>query len=454
VPIRSQCESCGKLYSLKDDLAGKKIRCPACKGVIQVPGAAGAGEGTETRRPAPSAPKPGGSPTAAPGMSPTERRPAKPATSPADAGDPNATAYTPSPVRRKGGGAPAKPSPDGATVCPACGKAMAAKQVTCSQCGYHLKLRRRLAIGEAIRRTDLPPGVRPDGTRFLTRAERAEIRQEQGRKIRWGMLAVVLLLILFVATVSAGVIYYVQVGPALEELRLTVLPPTFSPEGLDGRPNPEYDADRPLSRFSWFHPYCAGMRVKVQIPLGQLHCELPPAVPEGPFRGVSGASDLARVCQLPYFKVDGAIWLPRVLERITDLGGTYGPAKFAEGVRLRDDIVVVWRQSDDPAANGYLDGALLDFGGQQEDAAKLIRAKDAGSALAIEGRLTFLVSRIQDLREGGYAYALRESLTRKDVKLSRIPPLGSGFKAPAGTGPRDDKEMFHPVILVDSHTRQ
>jgi hypothetical protein len=36
MPITLSC-SCGKVFTLKDELAGRRIRCPACQGVMEVP---------------------------------------------------------------------------------------------------------------------------------------------------------------------------------------------------------------------------------------------------------------------------------------------------------------------------------------------------------------------------------------------------------------------------------
>ncbi len=36
--IQVSCQGCQKSFRVKDDYAGKKIRCPACKGVLDVPG--------------------------------------------------------------------------------------------------------------------------------------------------------------------------------------------------------------------------------------------------------------------------------------------------------------------------------------------------------------------------------------------------------------------------------
>jgi len=40
MPISITCENCSKKLRVKDEIAGKKVKCPQCKGVIAVPGAA------------------------------------------------------------------------------------------------------------------------------------------------------------------------------------------------------------------------------------------------------------------------------------------------------------------------------------------------------------------------------------------------------------------------------
>src|SRR5208283_2066990 len=58
MPIRVKCESCKKTLSVKDHLAGKKIKCPVCQSVVVVAASA------ESK--APAAPKAGPAPKAAP----------------------------------------------------------------------------------------------------------------------------------------------------------------------------------------------------------------------------------------------------------------------------------------------------------------------------------------------------------------------------------------------------
>jgi len=37
VPISVQCD-CGKHFKVLDDLAGKRVKCPACEKIVAVPG--------------------------------------------------------------------------------------------------------------------------------------------------------------------------------------------------------------------------------------------------------------------------------------------------------------------------------------------------------------------------------------------------------------------------------
>jgi hypothetical protein len=49
--IKLKCPHCPKEMNLGDDLAGKKIRCPACKEVVAVPGASAAVQPAPARKP-------------------------------------------------------------------------------------------------------------------------------------------------------------------------------------------------------------------------------------------------------------------------------------------------------------------------------------------------------------------------------------------------------------------
>lgn len=51
MPIRLGC-NCGKKLQVKDDLAGKKIKCPGCAEVLRVPGPGGSSAGSGIKTPA------------------------------------------------------------------------------------------------------------------------------------------------------------------------------------------------------------------------------------------------------------------------------------------------------------------------------------------------------------------------------------------------------------------
>jgi hypothetical protein len=56
--ISFACQSCGKRYSVKDTLAGKKTRCPACKTLLVVPVQQPLTEAVPTLEPVPDDPVP------------------------------------------------------------------------------------------------------------------------------------------------------------------------------------------------------------------------------------------------------------------------------------------------------------------------------------------------------------------------------------------------------------
>ena len=87
MPIRVKCEKCKKTLSVKDHLAGKKIKCPVCQNVVAVPAA-----------PPPKAPAPSAVPASKPAPPPAAKKPAASA-------KPGATTI-PAPGKMKSNGTP------------------------------------------------------------------------------------------------------------------------------------------------------------------------------------------------------------------------------------------------------------------------------------------------------------------------------------------------------------
>ena len=67
MPIRVKCDSCKKTLSVKDQLAGKRIKCPVCQTVVAVPAAPPGKAPVPTAAPAP---KPGTAPDKKPATAP------------------------------------------------------------------------------------------------------------------------------------------------------------------------------------------------------------------------------------------------------------------------------------------------------------------------------------------------------------------------------------------------
>lgn len=136
MPIRVTCQ-CGKSFAAPDNLAGKRVKCPACQQPLAIPEAATAGAAAA----APAAK------SAAPPKQPATRAAAPPPAAPATGSNPFSDL----------GPAPAAPPRDlfaemginqqaaGSVPCPSCGKGMPPQAVLCVNCGYHTQLGKRLA---------------------------------------------------------------------------------------------------------------------------------------------------------------------------------------------------------------------------------------------------------------------------------------------------------------------
>lgn len=107
MPIPVQCR-CGKHFAVKEELAGKAVKCPACQQPVPIPAAAVATQSTG-----------GGQPGAA-GVG---------------------RASGPTSLLDEVG---LRALPPGARPCPGCGAPLAAEAVLCIECGYNTKLGRRM----------------------------------------------------------------------------------------------------------------------------------------------------------------------------------------------------------------------------------------------------------------------------------------------------------------------
>ncbi len=133
MPISVTC-SCGKTLQVRDDLAGKAVKCPSCQAVLKV--GSGSAVAAKTAAPQPAAPQPA---AAKPGAAAAKPGAAKPAPAVAQAARPAAGVAAGS---------------DGALdrlfeeegfklrtgkYCPACAELLQPGAVLCTKCGFHLE---------------------------------------------------------------------------------------------------------------------------------------------------------------------------------------------------------------------------------------------------------------------------------------------------------------------------
>ncbi len=433
--IKVKCGGCAKVYSLKDNLAGKKIRCPACKGVMAVPAAKGSPAAkVPVRKPAPAG---GGGTVKKPrrSLAASMRPPGKRY---GGNNDPDETSLALPPVgtRIQAPGHAAKAT----AVCKSCGQAVSAKAVSCPHCNHNLRLRRKLSLAAAIESAGRDPGVRADGTRFETYKDKAQSRAEKGLKIQQGIWVVVVLVIAFCGIVTWVIMHGSYWGDSLDKLR------------ADGQIKP------PSSSPSSFHPYNAGLKVNLKIPLQEIQI-VQPKFPDGGSSTKIASSAFAQACTLPgaaagsdrrgnlSYMVLGSPAL-RVQYEIEKLGGTFSPDALAGGIKVPGGKLAIWRQAASLDQQGALSGALLDFGPAYETwienlEEEMRKAKKRGRArrLELQGTLSFIASHRSCLKggTGSYADALHEGLTR-------VPsPASTAGEPPPGS----DAHYYHPVIIVD-----
>lgn len=210
MPIAVKC-GCGKQLNVKDELAGKAIKCPGCGNVIKV-GTAGA---RSAARPA-AAPRPGAAPA---GNRPANPKPA--ATRPA----------APRPAVASPMQAASSSSMDDLfaeegmdrevhAICPACSKELAPGAVLCTKCGFNMTTGEVLD-GHKVLGVDIDKG-----TMALNKAEQdmaAAKKAQQDLLNKAGMPPWMLALVLFILG-SAVAIAVLAVNASRREEAITFKP--------------------------------------------------------------------------------------------------------------------------------------------------------------------------------------------------------------------------------------
>lgn len=201
MPIPIRC-SCGKAFNLKDELAGKAIKCPDCQAVIRVPAAGGgkpiaaggAAAAKSTAKPA--------APAAASGARPAAARPA-----------------TPQPTPRPAATRPAvAPAPKGelddlfqeagfemktGKTCPSCFQSLPKEAMLCVHCGFHFESGAKVA-GHQTELDDEMSGAAAlkKAARDLASAKTMQEKMTSGAGMPWWLLGLIFFILVSVTGVA------------------------------------------------------------------------------------------------------------------------------------------------------------------------------------------------------------------------------------------------------------
>ena len=427
MPIIAKCDKCGKTLRVKDELGGKRVRCPECGNPVLLP----AGGTSRATAPAPTAPA---------------------------------------------------AAPAGGKVCPGCGKPVPPNTQICPSCHYHLKLKKKMGISQAIKTADMhSQGLNLDGSKRITKADLAEQRAEQDQKVGktmlYAMLAVIVILL-----AMAGLSIRNRLQPlTLDQLRelqqytppTASMPETWLPVGIYQEGDAKMSLTLPLSAIT-----------AREIGEGKNAVALPAPWPQG--RAAWAA--FAEAALLPvmdtvndkgrsrYSFEEGSRVMPALVERANAIGGAYTPEKLAQ--KAPEGKLFVWRLAAKSADRVSLRGALLAFASDMtkttlenaitnEEKSRKRREKDiedeiaaygssreeaekkyaaAPVAVKLSGRMSAIPFVNRDLKGTGvqsYAYAGAVRYGANSVKTDA--------KDAGGETPQlNDDCYFVPVLVVDN----
>lgn len=197
MPIPIRC-SCGKAFNLKDEMAGKALKCPACQAVIRVPAAGGAKAATPTASKSATAPAKPAAPAAA--------NPARP-------GNPQSAPSRPAAARPAAPMAPKGELDDlfseagfemkSGKTCPSCFESMPKEAMLCVRCGFHFESGAKVA-GHQTELDDEMSGAAAlkKAARDLQSAKTMQEKMTSGSGMPWWLLGLIFFIMVSVTGVA------------------------------------------------------------------------------------------------------------------------------------------------------------------------------------------------------------------------------------------------------------
>lgn len=314
MPIKVKCSKCSKVMNLKDEYAGKKVRCPGCKAILAIP--ALKKTTTATQKSSSPAPLPKKSP---------------PTTSAA-----------------KKQAATKKSAPK---ICPKCNRTLPEGEQSCPRCGYHLKLRRSMNIGSAIKSADMHSmGMNIDGSRKITRSDMAVERAEEEKKVSRLLTYSITTILILITTLISWFLYAKMVAPfSIVQLREQLQPKPLDPQ------NPES-----------YNPILINIdeeNISLTIPLENIFSQVPDYPTPWPEGEQKAWAAFAQATMAPLATSKAKFILASaepVITRANEIGGEYSPASLLKAPPSSE--VYIWRMGGgNHILKGYLRGAILDF---------------------------------------------------------------------------------------------
>ncbi len=141
--IKVGCGNCQSSFAVRDDFAGKSVKCPKCKSPMKVPG--------------------GGS------GSPVANKPAAPARTAGAASSGSGRKFNPLLDLLDEAGVEAKPR---GRACPMCAAEMSPTAVICIQCGFNAATGEKLRTAVLLDEDDYGGGEQTDAEKILAKAEK------------------------------------------------------------------------------------------------------------------------------------------------------------------------------------------------------------------------------------------------------------------------------------------